>query len=535
MRIRKGGRLLLILLACVLLAAGGTVYAAEKSADRDTVAEGVFIGRIDVGGMTREEAQTAVESYIDTLKNAKLTLSFNGDETELSLAELGFTWENPDVVDEAAALGNEGNLLERYKALCSLKNDNVTFEIQYTWDEAILREFLQEEAHSRQAEPVEATIIRDRKNKEFIITESVTGITVDVASTMKKITEAVNGDWDGEDLTIEAVAEVVEPEFTTEMAYEIQDLLGEYSTPYNPAETDRSQNLVTGCGYINGVVLMPGEQLSFFDYLYPCTAARGYRVATAYQGGRYIDSVGGGLCQVSTTCYNAVLLAELEVVTRSPHSMTVSYVKPGLDSGQAWSSGRNLTFANNTDYPVYVEAYASGGTLYVGLWGKETRPANRTVRYGSDVTEEWIYNGETVYEYDPTMPYGEEKVLQGEYPKASGHAYKEVLIDGKVVSKEYLSDTIDTYRATPRYVAVGTGGLSKEEYLAGQQPAQEPQQPQPQQPQPPQPQPQPPTTEAPATPSTEAPTTAPTESAGTDPEQPSMTDPESAESSGESS
>ena len=244
-------------------------------------------------------------------------------------------------------------------------------------------------------------------------------------------------------------------------------MLGEFDTPYNPAETDRSQNLIVACSYIDGVVLMPGESLSFFDYLYPVTAERGYRGAVAYQGGRYIDSLGGGLCQVSTTCYNAVLLAELDVISRSPHSMTVSYVDPGLDSGQSWSSGKNLEFANNTDYPVYVEAWASGGTLYIGLWGKETRPDNRTIRYDSDVTEEWPYAGQTVYEYDPSLPYGSQQQTQGEYPRATGHAYKEVYIDGELVSKEYLSDEIDTYRATPRYVTVGTGGLSEEDYLAG--------------------------------------------------------------------
>ena len=464
---RYWGKLLAGFALAAAIASFGTgkAYAAQEGSDERVITQGVSIEGIDVSGMTVQEAQNQVQSYVDSLENAWLNLSFNGDQDRIQFSELGFTWDNPQVVEEAAALGNTGNVLERYKEIRDVQNENVNLTVEYSWDEQSLRSYLNEQAQERNTEAVEATLTRVRGG--FDVTESVTGLTVDVSATMEAVKSAVEQGLNGEDVTLDAVVEVVEPELTTEMAESVQDVLGEYSTPYNPAETDRSQNLIVACGYIDGVVLMPGESLSFFDYLYPVTAERGYRGAVAYQGGRYIDSLGGGLCQVSTTCYNAVLLAELDVVSRSPHSMTVSYVEPGLDSGQAWSSGKNLEFANNTDYPVYVEAYASGGTLYIGLWGKETRPSNRTIRYGSDVTREWPYAGQVVYEYDPSLPYGYQEQTQGEYPRATGHAYKEVYIDGELVSKEYLSDEVDIYRATPAYVTVGTGGLTEEEYLAG--------------------------------------------------------------------
>ncbi len=461
------------LAAAVASFGAGQAYAAGESGeqDKDTViAQGVSIDGIDISGMTADEARQTVEEYVDSLENAWLDLTFAGQEGEeeerLRFSDLGFSWDNPEVVDQAAALGNTGNLLERYQEIRDLENENVDLPIEYSWDDSILREFLNEQAEERDAEPVNATMTR--RGSGFEVTESVTGLSVDVNATIEAVKTAIETDGlHGQDVSLDAVVEVTEPELTTEMAESVQDILGEYDTPYNPAEIDRTQNLATACNYINGVILLPGESLSFFDYLYPVTAERGYRGAVAYQGGRYVDSLGGGLCQVSTTCYNAVLLAELDVLSRSPHSMTVSYVEPGLDSGQAWSSGKNLEFANNTDYPVYVEAWVSGGTLYIGLWGKETRPDNRTIRYGSDVTEEWPYAGQTVYEYDPSLPYGVQQQTQGEYPKATGHAYKEVYIDGELVSKEYLSDEVDIYRATPRYVSIGTGGLTQEEYLAG--------------------------------------------------------------------
>lgn len=458
------GGVILALLFCLCLGMARTVRAAENSSDQVTIVDGVYIGEINVSGLTEEEAEEAVGEYIAARENAVLSISFNGDSSEISMKELDFSWNNPEVVQEAIQYGNTGNLLDRYTERADIANENVVLELDYTWDTSLLKKFLETEAEERGTDPVEATIKRDRSAKQFVITESVTGLTVDVAATMQEITEYVANEWEGGEIRLDAVVEVVEPSLTTEMCETITDILGEYKTPYLTSQTDRSQNLIVGCSYIDGVVLLPGESLSFFDYLYPCTAERGYRGAVAYQNGRYIDSIGGGICQVSTTCYNAVLLAELEVVERSQHSMTVSYVDPGLDSGQAWPS-KNLVFANNTETPVYVEAYASNGTLYVGLWGKETRPENRSVKYYSLYSETWLYGGQTVYTYDPNLPYGYTHTDQGEYPKVIATAYKEVYVDGVLESKEALHT--DSYRATPAYVTVGTGGLSEEEYLAG--------------------------------------------------------------------
>lgn len=483
---------------CLMLPA--RAYAEEEAVGDETLVSGVFIEGIDVGGMTQAEAQSAVEGYIDELRDTVLNISFNGEVSSISMKELGFDWANTDVVAQAAVLGNTGNILERYKSTSSLENENAVFELDYSWKESSLREFLQKEAEERKTEPVEATITRE--DGKFVTTDSVTGVTVDVAATLKAVKDALAESWDGETIEVDAVAEIVEPTLTTEMVEAVQDMLGEYSTHFNPGETDRTANLRVGVSYLDGVLLMPGDSYSFFDYLYPITSAKGYRKATTYQGGRYVDSLGGGICQISTTCYNAVLLAELEVVERSPHTMTVSYVKPGLDSGQAWSSGRNLVFKNDTDYPIYIESYASSrGVLYVGLWGKETRPSNRKVEYYSKYSEEWVYGGQESIEYDPNRPYGSYERTQNEYPKVSAMAYKRVIVDGKVVSDEPLYDEYDHYRATPIYAIVGTGGLSAEEYLAGQMPPELPPEEQPPQEQPPQEQPpqeQPPQEQPPA-------------------------------------
>ncbi len=522
MKMHKGVKLLAACLACAVLAIAGRAYAASGTGQgaEPVIADGVFIGQVDVSGMTKQEAEAAVEAYVDSLTGSDLILSFNGQESRVSFSELGFSWDNPAVVDEAAALGNSGNILERYKAIRNLQNQNVTLELEYSWDDDALETYLQEQADEMETEPVEATITRTSSNSNpFETTESETGLTVDIASTIKAIKEAVAAGWNGGDLEVEAVVEVVEPRLTTEIVESIQDLLGDHYTNYNPAEIDRSQNLINGTGFINGVVMLPGEEMSLHDYLYPCTVENGYRSAIAYADGGYVDSIGGGICQISTTVYNAVLEAEFEVISRYPHSMTVSYADPGLDSAQAESSGKDLKFSNNTDYPVYVEAWARNGRLYVAFWGTETRPENREVEYYSEYTETYVYSGQVQTTYDPNLPYGTVTGVQGEYPRVTATAYKRVIVDGEVVSEEVMHT--DTYRASIAKQTIGTGGLTEEEYLAGVQPSGETQaetqaQQQEQQQQ------QQSTTQAPAETTTAAPTetttaapetTAPTESA----------------------
>lgn len=471
-KLRKG-TWLLVLLCCFGMLAGGIkgLAAEEVSSEALTMKPGVYIGTLDVAGMTLEEARQTVETYIEDLSNTKVNLAFGEDVETLTLEYLGLTWSNPEILDEAIVYGNTGNVLERYKAVRSLENNNVVLELSLSWKENVLRDFVKAQAEERHVDPVRAEIVRDNKAKEFIITDSVLGVDVEIADTVDAVIEAIGPAFEGEEVYVDAVMKYTEAEFTSAMAANITDVLGEYETIYNAAELDRSENLRVACNYINGVVLLPGESLSFFDYLYPVTVERGYRTATAYQGGRYIDSLGGGLCQVSTTCYNAVLRAELEVIARTQHSMTVSYVDPGLDSGQAWSSGRNLIFGNNTEHPVYVEAHLYTnryGTsfIYIGLWGKETRPANRTVEYRSEYTEEWPYDGQPVIEFDPELAYYQWERDQGQYPKVYAMAYKYVYIDGKLESKTPLYEKQDYYRPTPEYWRVGTGGMSQEEFLA---------------------------------------------------------------------
>ncbi len=452
---------LLVFAAFCLLGAAAPAYAAEEPED-GVIADGIIIGGLDVGGKTESEAREIVEEYFERYKTGVLYLSFNGTETQKGFDELGITWDNPEVVAEAVTCGKSGNILERYKELTQLSKEKKEYPIEYSLNESLLEAFLQEEAEARQTEAVDATI--KKSGNSFEVTESTTGLTVDVPATVEKVVGAVQTEWAGGRLQLEAVVQVTEPKYKAEELKLIQDVLGEYSTSYNPGSADRSQNLTNGTGFINGEVLLPGETLSLYDYLYPCTVENGYRAAIAYADGGYVDSIGGGICQISTTLYNALLESELEVVTRSPHSMTVSYVEPGFDSAQSAGS-KDLCFKNSTDYPVYVEAWASGGKLYTALWGKDDRPSNREVTYYNNILSR-VGPGEPIITEDPNLPAGQQVWDQDAYDAIKVELYKQVKIDGQVVETTLLHT--DRYKASPAKIRVGVGEPLPEENAGGE-------------------------------------------------------------------
>lgn len=128
---------------------------------------------------------------------------------------------------------------------------------------------------------------------------------------------------------------------------------------------------------------MPGEVISGYECLQPFTLENGYKTAAAYENGQVVDSIGGGVCQIATTLYDAALQAEMEIVQRQNHSMIVTYVKPSMDAAIA-GTYKDIKIKNNYSTPVYIEGYTSGKKLTFTLYGKETRPSNRQVEYVSE-------------------------------------------------------------------------------------------------------------------------------------------------------
>ena len=228
-------------------------------------------------------------------------------------------------------------------------------------------------------------------------------------------------------------------------------MLGTFTTSYKSSNANRSGNIATGCKHINGVTIYPGETFSVGEAVTPFSEANGYYMAGSYLNGQVVDSLGGGICQVSTTLYNAVLLSELQVDERYNHSMIVSYVDPSADAAIAWDSGKDLKFTNNTDYPIYIEGITENKTITFTIYGVETRPANRKIRFESVVLEKNVPAEEKIFT-DASKPIGY-VATQSAHIGYKAQLWKIVTVDGEQTERTQINSS--SYKATPRQATVG--------------------------------------------------------------------------------
>ena len=404
------------------------VMAEDK--DKQTIHAGVYLDGVYVGGLTKEEAMEEYDKYIDGVEDLDVTFTTVQGSYSTTLGEIGVSVSVEDAVDKAYNYGRQGNILSRYKEIKALEEENVVLVPTKEFDVEELKEKLTNETEELVTEPQNASITR--ANGEFVIHPGQTGVTIKVDDTVALLEDVFEAEWEQKDITLKAVVEEKEPEYTEDDFYAIDSVLGQAVTDYNPGNGARSQILATGASKISGTVLMPGEQFSVYETVSPFTEDNGYANAGQYVSNgeelELVDGLGGGICQVSTTLYNAVLKAELQVDERYPHSLTVSYVKLGMDAAIA-GDYMDFKFTNDTEYPIYIEGYAGGGSISFAVYGHETRPANRTISFETKIIETYE-PGEPEEIEDEELEEGKEETEQNAYTGYYVEVWKHVYIDG---------------------------------------------------------------------------------------------------------
>lgn len=442
-------------LAAMLLGAGMLVLTGSRpvyaAGTFNTIEKGVYIGDIDVSGMTTLEAEDAVNGYIDSLRTKQIVLNALNDNTVTVTAdELGISWANSSVVDEAGELGKAGNIVQRYKALKDLEHENEVFPIELSFDDAAIRQVIDEQCLQYNVDAVDGTL--SRVDGAFVYEPGQTGVEINVSESVGAIRDFLTGEWDKEDTTIDLVADTVQPRGTQEELSKVKDVLGTFTTSYSSSGANRSGNVKNGASKVNGTLLYPGDAFSMYETVSPFTEENGYYLAGSYLNGLVVDSLGGGICQVSTTLYNAVLLAELEVTERSNHSMIVNYVDPSADAAIS-GTAKDFKFVNNLEYPVYIEGSTSSDKhITFTIYGCETRPKDRKVTYESKVISKTDAPGEKIVA-DGSLPAGSVSV-QSAHTGYVAELWKVVTVDGVEESRTQVNKS--TYAAVPRTAAVGT-------------------------------------------------------------------------------
>lgn len=426
--------------APVALDNSGTIYA------------GVYIDDVYVGGLTKDEALTEYESYIKGIDNLKLTFTTGVGSFSTTFKDIGIEVSAEDAVEEALGYGRKGNILCRYKEITGLESDNAILIPEKTINETKLKEVIEEKSAEIVTEPKNASI--SRVDGEFVVEEGVVGTAVKIDETVKEVEDVLAEVWKQKDIKLQAVVEETQPQYTTDDFEKIDSILGQKQTEYSSWNTSRSQNLATGASKISGTVLMPGEQFSVYNTVAPFTEENGYANAGQYVNDELVDGLGGGICQVSTTLYNAVLQAELQVDERYPHSLTVSYVPLGMDAAIA-GDYMDFKFTNSTEYPIYIDGYAGGGYISFAIYGHETRPSNRSISYESKTME--TYEPDDPEEIkDDTLEEGKTVTETAAHTGYYVEVYKHVYVDGAETECNLIPHGRSKYNATKATIRVGT-------------------------------------------------------------------------------
>ncbi len=451
---KKRGGFFLLVTVCILMF-GISVQAEGKA----TIKTGVYADSVNLSGLTEEEAGAAIEAYVEGLKSVEVTLlAADNHEVVITAGDLGIAWSNKELVKEALELGTHGNIIQRYKALKDLEHDNYVFDIQLQFDVQAINDILTLQCVKYDQEAINVGL--KRENGAFTIVEGQTGYFLDVETSIDTIYNYLAEEWDRQACSIALNIVVDQPKGSVEELSAVTDVLASFTTSYSTSGSSRRANVENGCRLIDGITLYPGEEFSTYNTVSPFTQANGYYMAGSYMNGKVVDSLGGGICQVSTTLYNAVLLAELEVTERHNHSMIVSYVDPSADAAIAESSGKDFKFINNTDYPIYIEGYTENRKITFNIYGKETRAAGHKVRYESEILEVKNPPADQIYA-DAGKPLGY-IVTESAHVGYKARLWKIVTEDGVEVSREQINSS--SYKMVPRSATVGVSTADPNAY-----------------------------------------------------------------------
>lgn len=457
----------LFVAVAVMLLAGTFLLTNENIVKADAqktvvIKEGVYIGGIDVGGMTAEEATSAVDAYVTGIQDQWITLVGPKNTLRYQLSDLGISAKTSVAVQEAVSVGNSGNLIKRFKAMQDLEKENYVVDMGLSIDKQLTANKIYGKRSKIDIKAIDNGL--KKENGKFVYVPGQDGNEVDIVTAVNELNEYIGTEWEvaaieNAEFTLTSV--ISHPRGTEEQLSVVKDLLGSFTTNYKSSGWGRAKNVENGAEKINGAILYPGDEFSVYEMVNPFTKENGYELAGSYLNGETVESFGGGICQVSTTLYNAVLEAELEITQRYNHSMIVTYVDPAADAAIA-GTYKDLRFKNNYDFPILIEGICKNRNITFNVYGVETRDANRKVEYVSEVIT--VNDPPTEYTLSSSHALGSYIQTRSKHTGYVAKLWKVVTVDGVETDKIQVNKS--TYKASCRKVTIGTKGATPEQLAA---------------------------------------------------------------------
>jgi vancomycin resistance protein YoaR len=456
-RITKTSKILIFqfILNCIGLLIGFIWQLSIETQDwNHQMYSNITVENYNLGGKTKDEAKNLLKTeYIDEVTRKKLHVTFNDKDFSIELSKLINNSNLDSVINNAFNFGKDLNMLEKYQFL-SAKSEK-SYNVAFTYDEDNLGEFIQTIQAGIYKDPVNAKIVTNtdgtlKKTSEgfLFIKPSVKGYKLSYDKLLQDI-KNISIDHLDEDVYIEASTEEVEANVTEAMLLDNNRKVISFSTNFYSSSKGRATNVELCAKTINGIMLMPGDVFSFNDIVGDTTIEKGYLDAPVIVNNQVESGVGGGICQVSSTLYNAVLRTGIKSLERRNHTFPSSYVGIGLDATISWDY-TDYKFQNTLNYPMLIECYTKDKVLYVNIYSNEELK-KRTYTIENDIYE--VIKPKMEYVYNKNLKAGKTQLL-----KSGSNGYKVKVIrktfeNGVIINSEIISD--DTYKPIPTVYSTG--------------------------------------------------------------------------------
>lgn len=412
----------------------------------DKIHSNITIGGIDVGGLVPSQAESMLKEKMEpAIKDSSVALKFREEVWNLSYHDVKFQYEYRDAVTKAYDIGHKGSLVKRLADVVSTQLDREDIKLNYSYDEQYINNKLQDISKEIGQEAKDATILL--KNQGFVITDEAEGRKLDINKSYELIKSQIEK-ADTED--VDLVVDVIQPEIKRSDLENIKDKLGEYSTKFNAADVDRTHNIKIATSSASHILIKPGEIYSVNKTVGPRLAKNGYKEAKVIVNNELVPGIGGGVCQVSSTLYNAALLSNMKIVERRSHALPSSYIAKGRDATIS-ENYIDLKFENTTKYPIYIYGEVKGSWVKFIIYGRNEYPG-RTVKIRTEVVKETPPQITIIK--DPMLPEGTEIEEKKAYTGYIVKTYRIIMENGKEVSVEELP--VSVYKVVNGVKKIGT-------------------------------------------------------------------------------
>ncbi len=513
----KNRRIFLAVIICITIILVILSGLLVKKLTYNKVYNGISINNISVSGLTRDELIEKIPEIFDKRLSKTVTLKIDDVEHTFDTLELSPAIDVEKMVKNAFGYGRSGSFIDRIRDINSLKKSPVDFPFLLIFDDIELQKIIDSTISTLDVTAISNKI--EYGDDTLIITRGKAGNGIEFSEVRSAIEDCILNDKDvaavdfkyiepeeitydyikrytldkpinadykienhrikytesqpgvillEDDLTkalknsnsdvIKVPAKIIKPTTSSEqlkstlLAHE----LGKYTTDYSSSSADRAYNIKLACEKINGYVLAPGEEFSYNDVVGPRTIEHGFRIANVYVGNTTQPGIGGGICQVSSTIYNAVVFSDLEVTSRKNHTLPVSYVPLGRDATVSYGA-IDFKFKNNTNMPIQIKAIAENGLNSIIIMGTDEHP-ERSIKI--ETTQTGTSAPKVVIEKDPEMLEGEIKVDSNGTNGSSHISYKVVYENGVQVSRTQLAKSV--YAGKDRVEIHGTKKVVEE-------------------------------------------------------------------------